>query len=120
MHSHGNDIYWENCQFSVSACKYMDTQHATTLTISCNHMARGVMLVNRCPDCCEGVYSPSIKLILAMVYMYFKNNLEKNIRTVWIINQPFVLKVVWCTRVKKMLKGISLFDYKGTCEGVYS
>ncbi len=55
MHSHGNAIFWKNCQFSVfldySACKYMDTQHATTWTNSCNGVTHGVMQVNRCPDC---------------------------------------------------------------------
>ena len=33
-----------------SACKYMDSQHAITWTISCNGMTHGATQVNRCPD----------------------------------------------------------------------
>ncbi len=55
-HNYGNAIFFGkivNFLFSFndySACKYMDTQHATTWANSCSRMTHGVMQVNRCPD----------------------------------------------------------------------
>ncbi len=111
LFSFNSEIGWQNVYFNFismttimlvhdySACKYMDTQHATIWTNSCSRMTHGVMQVNRCPDCTAFRECP-------LRYGHHRCNIKRGYQTITFGWKCWFFRwatIIWCCSIFTMM-----------------